>query len=105
MSYPSQDPSQMTQQPMQGGQQEHPQAQTIFILSLIGIPVNILAWVAWYMGAKAKKEIETGAPYVWDGNLKNGHLLGKIFGIIHIAVVAIYFVSVGCYVVSKVMGG
>lgn len=63
---------------------EHPQAQTVFILSLIGIVTGICSWIAWYLGGKAKKEIENGAPYRYEGNLKTGHLLGKILGIIYI---------------------
>ncbi len=96
---------QQPQQPMHGGQQEHPQAQTIFILSLVGIPVPLLAWIAWYMGAKAKKEIEAGAPYAWSGNVKNGHLLGKIFGIIHIVVLVLYIASIGCLALTAGMSG
>ena len=67
-----------------GGAQEHPQTQTVFILGIVGIFVPIVAFVAWYMGGQAKKEIEAGAPFRWDGNLKTGYILGKVFGIIAI---------------------
>ena len=41
---------------------EHPQAQTVFILGIVGIFVGIIPFIAWYLGAQAKKEIEAGAP-------------------------------------------
>lgn len=63
---------------------EHPQTQTIFILGIVGIFVGICSWIAWYMGGQAKKEIEGGAPYKWEGNIKTGYMLGKVFGIIYI---------------------
>lgn len=90
----------MTQNPApQAGYQqpanaEYPQAQTIFILGIVGIFVAIVSWIAWYMGSKAKKEIEAGAPYTWGGNLKTGYTLGKIFGIIYIVVFALYIVTI-----------
>lgn len=63
---------------------EHPQAQMVFILGIVGIFTGIVSFVAWYMGGQAKKEIEAGAPYAWDGQLKTGYVLGKVFGIITI---------------------
>ncbi|GAA4894739.1 CD225/dispanin family protein [Tessaracoccus lubricantis] len=74
--------------------QEHPQAQTVLILGIVGIFFSICAFIAWYMGGKAKKEIEAGAPYSFDGNLKVGYLLGKIISILAIvgAVLAIVFI-------------
>lgn len=63
---------------------DHPQTQTVFILGIVGIFTGITAFIAWYMGGQAKKEIEAGAPYQWGGNLKTGYMLGKIFGILTI---------------------
>ena len=63
---------------------DHPQTQTVFILGIIGIFTGITAFIAWYLGGQAKKEIEAGAPYQWAGNLKTGYMLGKIFSIITI---------------------
>ncbi|MFT3888215.1 MAG: hypothetical protein QM713_08650 [Arachnia sp.] len=63
---------------------EHPQAQTVFILGIVGIFTGIPAYIAWYLGAQARKEIAAGAPFRWEGNLKTGYLLGKVFGIIGI---------------------
>ena len=64
---------------------EHPQATTVLILAILGLFTSgICSWIAWYMGGQAKKEIEAGAPFRWDGNLKTGYILGKVFGIIAI---------------------
>ncbi|WP_051214926.1 hypothetical protein [Granulicoccus phenolivorans] len=73
-----------------GQQPEHPQSQTVLILGIVGIFTGVCAFVAWYMGGQAKKEIEAGAPYQWGGNLKTGYLLGKVFSIITIVVVVLY---------------
>ncbi len=75
------------QQPYYGYQPpaEHPQAQTVFILGIVGIFTGILSFVAWYLGSEAKKEIEAGAPYPFEGKLKTGYLLGKILSIISLA--------------------
>ncbi len=48
-----------------GQQPEHPQSQTVLILGIVGIFTGVCAFVAWYMGGQAKKEIEAGAPYQW----------------------------------------
>ena len=77
-----------------GAPQEHPQAQTVFILGIVGIFVGIVSFIAWYMGGQAKKEIAAGAPYEWGGQLKTGYILGKIFAIISIVsiglIIAVY---------------
>lgn len=87
----------------QGG--EHPQTQTVFILGIVGIFVGICAWIAWYQGGKAKKEIEAGAPYQWAGNLKTGYTLGKVFGILYIVGGAIYLVATVIAVVAAMSSG
>ena len=46
---------------------EHPQSQMVFILGIVGIFTGVTAFVAWYMGGQAKKEIEAGAPFPWAG--------------------------------------
>ena len=65
-----------------GALAEHPQAQTVLILGIVGIFVPVLSFIAWYMGGKAKKEIEAGTPYSWSGGLKIGYLIGLIVSII-----------------------
>lgn len=64
---------------------EHPQATPVLILGVLGLFTSgVCSWIAWYMGAKARNEIEAGAPYRWEGNLKTGYILGKVFGILAI---------------------
>lgn len=74
---------------------EHPQTQTVFLLGIIGIFVGIVPFIAWYMGGQAKKEIDAGAPYQWDGSkLKTGYMLGKVFSIIYIVFMALYILFI-----------
>lgn len=63
---------------------EYPSAGTVMILGIIGIFVPVLSFIAWYMGAQAKKQIAAGSPYYWGGQLRTGYLLGKIWSIITI---------------------
>ncbi len=81
-----------------GARIEHPQAQTVFILSIVGIFVGICAPIAWYMGVQAKKEI-AAQPGQWssEGNLNTGTMIGKIFTILYIIgiVVTIVFMILG----------
>jgi uncharacterized membrane protein YjgN (DUF898 family) len=72
---------------------EHPKAQTVFILSIVGIFVGICAPIAWYMGVQAKKEIATTGQYAFAGNLKTGTLIGKIFTILYIIGIVLYIVA------------
>ena len=71
------------------GGAEHPQAQTVLILGILGFFTSITSFIGWYMGGQAKKEIEAGAPYRWDGNLKTGYVLSKVLSIISIVAIAI----------------
>ena len=72
---------------------EHPKAQTVFILSIVGIFVGICAPIAWYMGVQTKKEI-AAQPGQWstEGNLKTGTLIGKIFTILYIVVIVLWII-------------
>lgn len=72
---------------------EHPKAQTVFILSIVGIFVGICAPIAWYLGTQAKKEIAAGAPFAFAGNLKTGTTLGKVFTILYIIGFVLYIVA------------
>ena len=93
--------------PYGGVQQEHPQSQMVFILGIVGIFTGITAFVAWYMGGQAKKEIEAGAPYPWSGQLKTGYTLGKVFGIISIVGWSLMIVIYAAYFIFlfSVIGG
>lgn len=61
---------------------EHPNAGTVLILAIVGIIVPFVSFIAWYMGARAKKEIANGAPYYWGGQLRTGYLVAKIYSIL-----------------------
>lgn len=69
---------------------EHPRATTVLVLGILGFLFGIPAFFGWYMGSKAKKEIQRGAPYRWDGALKVGHILSIVASVLTIAVVALY---------------
>jgi hypothetical protein len=71
---------------------EHPKAQTVFILSIVGIFVAICSPIAWYMGVQAKKEIAASGQYAFAGNLKTGTLIGKIFTILWIIGIVLWIV-------------
>ncbi len=66
---------------------EHPRAQVVLVLSIVGLffsvfVVGLLSYIAWYLGAQARKEIEQGAPYLWGGSLQAGYWIAKISSII-----------------------
>jgi hypothetical protein len=81
------------QSPMPYGQQpytmppmqEHPQGTLILIFGILGIFITIFAPIAWYLGNKAKKDIQiSGVQYSNEQNISVGRMLGKIFTIIAI---------------------
>lgn len=82
-----------------GPQGEHPQANTVMILGILSFFVPVVSFVAWYMGGNARKEIEAGAPYRFDGGLKVGYWIGKILSILSIIslVFTIIFVIFGVF--------
>jgi hypothetical protein len=87
------------QSPMPYGQQygappqEHPQGTMILIFGILGIFITIFAPIAWYLGNKAKAEIQTsGVHYTNEQNISIGRMLGKIFTIL--AIVWIAFVII-----------
>lgn len=63
-----------------GGQVDHPQGMTILILGILGIVCcQICAPVAWFMGNKAKAEVDAN-----PGRYKNESYvtIGRILGIV-----------------------
>ncbi len=90
-----QQPAPYGQSPYGGAPVEYPQGSTVFILGIVGIFVGICAFIAWYLGNKAIKEMNaSGVQYSNYQNVKTGRLLGKIFSIIYIAILAIYIVAI-----------
>jgi hypothetical protein len=87
------------QSPMPYGQpygappQEHPQGTMILIFGILGIFITIFAPIAWYLGNKAKAEVQaSGVHYTNEQNISIGRMLGKIFTIL--AIVWIAFVII-----------
>jgi hypothetical protein len=97
---PGGQPSPYNQQsPMPYGQpygappQEHPQGTMILIFGILGIFITIFAPIAWYLGNKAKAEVQaSGVHYTNEQNISIGRMLGKIFTIL--AIVWIAFVII-----------
>jgi hypothetical protein len=98
--YPVSQPSPYGQPPAGYGQQpygaatgEHPQGTTIFVLGIIGIFVAVCAPIAWYMGNKTLREITaSGATPSNLSQIKTGRMLGKVFTIIYIVLIALYII-------------
>lgn len=89
MPYGQQSPMPYGQQPY-GVPQEHPQGTLILIFGILGIFITIFAPIAWWLGNKAKKEIQaSGIQYSNEQNISVGRMLGKIFTIIAIVSIAI----------------
>jgi hypothetical protein len=71
-------------------QQEHPQGTMILIFGILGIFITIFAPIAWYLGNKAKAEIQaSGMHYSNEQNISIGRMLGKIFTIIALVSIAL----------------
>ncbi len=69
---------------------EHPQSTAVLVLALVGFAVPVTPFIAWYMGSKAKAEIERGAPFPYSGSLKVGHIIGKVMSILMLAGIGLY---------------
>ena len=93
MPYGQQSPMPYGQQPYGAPPQEHPQGTLILIFGILGIFITIFAPIAWYLGNKAKKDIQTsGIQYSNEQNISIGRMLGKVFTII--AIISIVFVII-----------
>src|SRR5215217_5641259 len=83
--------------------QEHPQGTLILIFGILGIFVTIFAPIAWYLGNKAKQEVQaSGIQYSNEQNISIGRMLGKIFTII--AIVTIVLVIIFWIVIAVFAG-
>ena len=77
-------------QPYGAAPQEHPQGTLILIFGILGIFITIFAPIAWYLGNKARAEIQaSGIHYSNEQNISIGRMLGKIFTIIAIVSIAL----------------
>lgn len=61
---------------------EHPLTGAIFGLGVAGLATWITAPIAWYLGAKAKREIAKGAPYRFSSLASLGYVLGVVGSIL-----------------------
>jgi len=87
---PSGQPMPYGQQPYGAPPQEHPQGTLILIFGILGIFITIFAPIAWYLGNKAKKEVQaSGVQYSNEQNISVGRMLGKIFTIIALVSIAL----------------
>jgi hypothetical protein len=103
--YGQQSPMPYGQQPYtMAPSQEHPQGTMILIFGILGIFITIFAPIAWYLGNKAKKDIQmSGVQYSNEQNISIGRMLGKIFTII--AIVSIVLVIIFWIVIAVVAAG
>jgi hypothetical protein len=86
-----QPPTGYGQQPYGVGSGEHPQGTIIFVLGIVGIFVAVCAPIAWYMGNKTLREVAaSGATPSNLSQIKTGRMLGKVFTIIYIVLIALY---------------
>jgi hypothetical protein len=99
------------QSPMPSGQpygappQEHPQGTMILIFGILGIFITIFAPIAWYLGNKARAEIQaSGVHYTNEQNISIGRMLGKVFtiiAIVSIALVIIFWIIIAAIAASQ----
>ena len=90
MPYGQQSPMPYGQQPYGAPPQEHPQGTLILIFGILGIFITIFAPIAWYLGNKAKREMQaSGIQYSNEQNVSIGRMLGKVFTIIALVSIAL----------------
>ena len=81
-------------QPYGARPREHPQGTLILIFGIIGAFVTIFAPIAWYLGSKAKQEIQaSGLQYANEPHVNAGRVLGKVFSIIWLVFIGIMILA------------
>jgi hypothetical protein len=92
-------------QPYGAPPQEHPQGTMILIFGILGIFITIFAPIAWYLGNKARAEIQaSGVHYTNEQNISIGRMLGKVFtiiAIVSIALVIIFWIIIAAIAASQ----
>jgi hypothetical protein len=82
-------------QPYGAALPEHPQGTLILIFGIVGAFVTIFAPIAWYLGSKAKQEIQaSGLQYANEPHVNAGRILGKVFSIIWLVFIGIMILAV-----------
>lgn len=79
---------------------DHPQATTVLVLGIVSVFVGLLGPVAWYLGSKAKKEIEASGGRL--GGMQSVQI-GWILGIV-MTVLLIITVVAGIAILVLVVG-
>ena len=64
---------------------EHPQGTAVLLLGLVGLIFAPAAFVAWFLGSRAQREIEDcGLDYANSGSITAGRVLGMVVSIAYI---------------------
>lgn len=90
--------------PLPGYRPDHPQTTTILILGIVGVSVfQLCAPIAWYLGNKAKAEIEASNGALGGLGTVN---LGRILGIVGTAILVLsLLIVVGAIVIIVIAAG
>jgi membrane protein YqaA with SNARE-associated domain len=73
------------------------------VFGILGIFITIFAPIAWYMGNKAKREIQaSGMQYSNEQNISVGRILGKVFTIIALISIALTIIITIIVVIAGV---
>lgn len=96
-NFPGQFPQQYQQlNNLSGELPAHPSATTVLVLGILSwLFIPFTCFFAWYIGGKAKKEIEGGAPYRWSGEIVVGYWLGVVGSILSIISILFFLFFVG----------
>ncbi len=71
---------------------DHPQTTVVLVLGIVGVTVfQLCAPIAWYLGTKAKREIEASNGALGGLGMVN---LGRILGIVGTVIIALSLVIV-----------
>ena len=104
--YDQQSPTPYGQQPYGAPPQEHPQGTLILIFGILGIFIAIFAPIAWYLGNKAKQDVQTsGIQYSNVQNISIGRMLGKVFTIIYLVSIALTIIGVVIFGIAVSQAG
>ncbi|WP_246266654.1 DUF4190 domain-containing protein [Nonomuraea typhae] len=81
----------------------HPQGTTILVLGILSLALcQILGPVAWIMGNKTLREIDTSGYYYENrGQVNAGKICGMIATILMIVVVVVYALIIGFAIVMS----
>lgn len=104
--YGQQSPVPYGQQPYGAPPQEHPQGTLILVFGILGIFIAIFAPIAWYLGNKAKQDVQTsGIQYSNVQNISIGRMLGKVFTIIYLVSIALTIIGVVIFGIAVSQAG